>query len=237
MSSAETYAEQPSTVAAEKKRKRRKIKWVILGILAAAILYAVYDLFIPFTSHLRKFDPNEVARIETAMWRSYYNRERFNLFNQLSELLRTQYNLPYLRSKWVAYKAAKAAFVFKDGHTREDYEKAIPQLESFYSDIRRVSDIPFDVGRAARLEVEWWIIHRQRKDHQPDDLVKALADLQAEIFQMPAERFMEHARLRAEAMTIRDTKAEEGGVTEQDWSRIDELLHASWQSLYNEVNG
>ena len=51
---------------------------------------------------------------------------------------------------------------------------------------------------------------------------------------MPFERF-QHGRLRAEAMTIRDTKAEQGGVTEQDWSRIDELLHQSWQSLYRAV--
>lgn len=237
MTSVETYAEQHATATTERKRKRRKVKWIILALLGAAFLYVTYDLFIPRTSELRRFDPNEVARLETDMWRSYYNRERFKLFNELSELLRAQYNLPYLRSKWIAYKAAKAAFVFKDGRSREDYEKAIPQVESFYSDIRKVSDIQFDAARAARLEVEWWIIHRQRKDHQPDDLVKALADLQAEIFQMPADLFFEHARLRAEAMAIRDTKAEEGGVTEQDWSRINELLRASWQSLYDAVNG
>ena len=47
---------------------------------------------------------------------------------------------------------------------------------------------------------------------------------------------MEHAKLRAEAMTIRDTKAEQGGVTDADWAKIDELLHASWQSLYKAVN-
>jgi len=42
---------------------------------------------------------------------------------------------------------------------------------------------------------------------------------------------MEHGRLRAEAMIIRDTKAETGGVSEQDWARIDDLLHSSWRSL------
>jgi hypothetical protein len=42
---------------------------------------------------------------------------------------------------------------------------------------------------------------------------------------------MEHGRLRAEAMTIRDTKAEAGGVTEADWQQIDQLLHRSWRSL------
>ncbi len=38
-------------------------------------------------------------------------------------------------------------------------------------------------------------------------------------------------------MTVRDTKADAGGVTEVDWARIDELLHASWQSLFHAVNG
>jgi hypothetical protein len=47
---------------------------------------------------------------------------------------------------------------------------------------------------------------------------------------------MEHGRLRAEAMTIRDTKAEAGGVTEADWARIDELLHQSYRSLYEAVS-
>jgi hypothetical protein len=49
---------------------------------------------------------------------------------------------------------------------------------------------------------------------------------------MPAENFVEYGNLRAEAMKIRDEKAESGGVTEEDWQRIDELLHKSWRSLH-----
>jgi hypothetical protein len=37
-------------------------------------------------------------------------------------------------------------------------------------------------------------------------------------------------------MAIRDTKAEQGGVTEEDWRRIDELLNGSWRSLHAAVN-
>jgi hypothetical protein len=37
-------------------------------------------------------------------------------------------------------------------------------------------------------------------------------------------------------MEIRDTKAEQGGVTEDDWKRIDELLHRSWRSLHEAVD-
>ncbi len=99
-----------------------------------------------------------------------------------------------------------------------------------------MSDIPFDVDRAARLDLEWWIIHRERERHEPGDLPRALAELQGELYQMPAERFAEHANLRAEAMTIRDTQADAGGVTEADWAKIDQLLHASWRSLFEEVN-
>ena len=37
-------------------------------------------------------------------------------------------------------------------------------------------------------------------------------------------------------MNIRDRQAEQGGVTEEDWHRIDDLLHQSWRSLWRAVN-
>lgn len=151
-------------------------------LLVGAVLY---DLYFPRTTHLREFDADEVARLETAMWRSYYDKERLKLFNQLSELLRKQYRMPLVRSNQTAYYAAKATFTFKDGHGRVDYEKASPDLVKFYTAIRKMSDIPFDVDRVARLELEWWIIHRERERHAPGDLEKALAELQAEIYQVP----------------------------------------------------
>lgn len=217
-------------------RKKGRKRWIALILLLLLLGWVALDLYGPRHAHMRDFDADEVARQDTAMWRSYYSRQRFLLFRQLSELLRTQYNLPFLRSNLVAFHAAKAAFVFKDGKSRADYEKALPDLRRFYADIREVSDVPFNAERAAQLELEWWIIHRQRAEHQEGDLARALADLSAELYQVPAERLMEHARLRAEAMKIRDNQAEAGGVTEADWQKIDELLHASWRSLKAAVN-
>jgi hypothetical protein len=200
-------------------------------VLLAAAAWVVYDLYAPHTTHLREFDADDVARLETAMWRSYYEKERVRLFEELSELLRSQYDLPLLRSNQVAYYAANAAFVFQNGKQRSDYEQALPDLVKFYASLRNISDIPFDVDRAARLELEWWIIHRDRANHQPHDLERALAELQAEIYGVSIDKVMEHGRLRAAAMTIRDTKADAGGVTEADWKQIDGLLHQSWHSL------
>lgn len=195
------------------KSRKKRVLLVIAAALAVIVIWVAYDLYAPRTAHLREFNPDEVARLETAMWRSYYEKQRLRLFRQLSELLRTQYNMPLVRSNQVAYYAADAAFVFKKGKQRTDYEKALPELIKFYDAVRQMSDIPFNVDRVARLELEWWIIHRQRANHAPDDLERALAELQAEIYNVPVERLMEHGRLRAEAMTIRDTKAEAGGVT------------------------
>lgn len=227
-----TVAQVP---AARPRRRGRLLKYgAALSVVLLA--WAAFDLYAPRRTSLREFDADEVARLETAMWRSYYSRERVKLFGEMAELLRTQYRLPLLRSNAVAYRAAKAAFVFKDGRARADYERALPDLVNFYRSVRAVSDTDFDVERAARLELEWWIVHRERRRHGPEDLPRALADLQAEIFRAPAERFAEHARLRAEAMEIRDTKADAGGVNEEDWRRIDELLHLSWRSLHAAVN-
>ncbi len=218
-------------------KPRRRLFLKLLAVLAAATIgWIVYDLYAPRTAHLRDFNADEVARLETDMWRSYYEKRRLRLFNQLAQLLRTQYNMPVIRSNRVAYYGANAAFVFKGGKQRSDYEKALPDLLKFYESIRQMSDVPFDVNRAARLELEWWIIHRERIRHAPGDLDRALAELQAEIYMVPVDRLSEHGRLRAEAMTIRDTKAEAGEVSEADWARIGELLRQSWRSLSQAVN-
>jgi hypothetical protein len=210
---------------------RSRTKLIVIAILAAIIGWVAYDLYGPHTARLREFDADEVARLETAMWRSYYEKQRLQLFAQLSESLRSQYKMPLVRSNRVAYYAADAAFTFKKGKQRSDYEKALPALSKYYEALRKMSDIPFDVNRAAQLELEWWIVHRERAKHAPGDLSLALAELQAEIYRVPVEKLTEHANLRADAMTIRDTKAEQGGVTEADWAQIDDLLHRSWRSL------
>lgn len=202
---------------------------IVLILLTGAVLY---DLYYPRTTKMREFDPNEVARLETAMWRSYYDKKQVQLFNQLSELLRTQYHMPLVRSNQVAYYAANAAFAFKDGKTQADYEKAMPELVKFYGAIRKISDIPFDVDRVARLELQWWIVHRERWKRGEDELPRALAELQSAIYGVPVEQVMEHGRLRAEAMKVRDTKADNGtAMSEEDWSKISELLRKSWHSL------
>ncbi|HEY4791895.1 MAG TPA: hypothetical protein VIJ05_11285, partial [Actinomycetes bacterium] len=214
----------------------RRQGWVLVAVAAGGAGWAVAELARPRRVDIRTFDPDEVARLETAMWRSYYDRRRLPLFGQLVALLQGQFHLQPLRAVAMAGLAARAAAVFQVGASHADYRRALPYLERYYRGIRAVSEVPFDPARAARLELEWWIVHREVDDHPPGDLEAALADLAAELYQVPAERLWAHASRRAEAMTIRDRTARRAvGVLENDWDRIEAVLWVAWKALADEV--
>lgn len=206
------------------------MKRTLLALAATAAISAIsaFSLRSSPAVDLRRFDPRETARIETALWRDYYGRHRAMLFLRLAALLRSQYGQPFLRSHITAFHAARAAFVFQNGKSRADYDKALPDLRSYYAAI--LPPRP-DVDGIARLELEWWILHRQRASSPPGSLEAALARLQARIFDVPPAALSEHAALRAEAMLLRDRRAESGSVDAADWDRIGDLLERSWTSL------
>jgi hypothetical protein len=201
---------------------------VLIAIVAAA-LYLTYDLNRPPDGSLRQFDPVAVGQSETAMWRAYYDRDRPRLFLELLRLLREQYRLSPAQAVVTAFHAARAAVVFQSGRVRTDYEKALPDLEAYY---QRILPISSDVRPVARFELQWWILHRERSEQ----LKPSLAQLQAAIYHLPPSRFEEHARLRAEAMRIRDQMKSDGTSSEAEWSRIRQLLIESWVRLHEAVN-
>lgn len=208
-----------------------KFRAMLLAIVVLAIAYAAVDLWWPVQRDFRRFDPDAVGTLETKMWRSYYDRRPLALFLQLGETLRTQYGFPPLRSYLGAYYAASAAFEFKDGRNRAEYERALPALERYFAIVHRTGDIPFDVQQAARTELEWWIVHRQRAQYPPEALGRACAEAAAILYAVPVQQTLAHGQLRAQAMLLRDAAEERGKATEDDWQRIELLLHRSYQSL------
>lgn len=216
--------------------KTRRTELRIAGVvLALLIAWIVMDLSGQRTHDLREFNPHEVARIETDLWRAYYDHQPVRLFGKMTELLRQEYGFPFWRSVVGGYYAARAAEVFQAGHDRSEYMRALPDLESYYALIRRTTVPAFDENTVARLELEWWIIHRQQGNYSPIDLDRSLAELQAAIYSQPSTLFAEHARSREEAMLLRDARGKNGKPSDADWSRIGSLLDLSWSSLYKVV--
>ena len=79
-------------------------------------------------------------------------------------------------------------------------------------------------------------MHREVDGHPPGELEAALADLAAELYQVPAERLWTHATRRAEAIAIRDrTSRRQVGVLDDDWDRIEAVLWVAWKALADEV--
>ena len=70
------------------RKRRRVIIRILLLIIAVLLAYTALDLLGPRSSRMRGFDPNEVARLETAMWRSYYDKQQLRLYNQMTQSAR-----------------------------------------------------------------------------------------------------------------------------------------------------
>jgi hypothetical protein len=210
------------------RRSSARIVLVLLGGLAIAI---AANLYWPVHTDIRVFDPDRMARLDTNMWRSYYDRKPVALYLQLGQVLREQFHMTRARSYLTAFHAARAAFVFKRGRSRAEYERALPDLQRYFAAIRSISRTPFNVKRAARTELEWWIVHRERVSHAPGDLSHALAVAAAALYGVEPSRLTRYAVDRAVAMTIRDDRQAAGGVSEADWTAIDGHLRVSWRAL------
>ena len=212
-------------------------RWLWSGIVLAFVIWVGADLFIPRKNSIRQFDASEVARLETAMWRSYYDKKPVVLFWQLAGGLRQQFHASFWRSFVLAFQATKAAFVFKNGASRTDYQQALPGLIAYYADIQGLTVEQFDVVTVAKLELEWWIIHRERSRYSYANLSTALVQTSAALYRQPAPAFVRYGTLRANAMRLCDEAGRQsGGASEADWQHIDQELIRAWRALYAAVH-
>ncbi len=205
--------------------------WILLSIVLIGLLL---DLYLPIKKDFRRFDPVVTGQLDEMMWRSYYEKKPVKLFFQLTKLMRSQFGAPLVRSFVMAYRSAKAAFIFKNGTNRAQYEKAFPDLKKYFTHINALSKEHFDVDQMTHDELEWWIIRRERDQHPPSDWSTILQKELANMYHMPMETFKPHADLRVEAMVYRDNKGDQ--ITQSDWDKIQNMCIDAWTLLYKAVN-
>jgi hypothetical protein len=85
-------------------------------------------------------------------------------------------------------------------------------MRRFYSLVRAAYGEPRDVTEAARLEVEWWRVHREHQQaaDSTEPLVDAVARLYAFLYRVPASEVRPAAAHRAAAMDLSDQWVAEG---------------------------
>ncbi len=181
------------------------------------------------------FEPLQVAATETAMWEAYYDRRPLKLFRLSLQLLREQMAFGPPSGLLNGYRLTKAAFVFKRGRERADYNKALPWLRAFYRSLHNRVNGQWDPVAVAALELEWWIIHRHDfGPGQTSKLEKSLCLLCATLYHVPENELDKYAEHRAIAMLLTDAgnqarvPGEPGGP---DWPQIQTHLEKSYAAL------
>jgi hypothetical protein len=200
---------------------------MILGTAAAAALVAAYAV-IPRHADLRAFDPAEMARLETAMWRDYYDKRYGALFYHLYESTRTQFGFSPLQSLHVAFSAAEAARTFQPTRSRREADAALPALVAYYRNFAPAAPVAFDVEEAARLELDWW--QARREAVAPRDYGLTIARVAALTYGRAADDsgIRQFGIARAEAMAFRDARGE--AITDADWMRIENQLGEAYRT-------
>jgi hypothetical protein len=200
-------------------------------VAALAAAYAV----IPRRADLRAFDPAEMARLETAMWRDYYDKRYAALFYHLYASTRTQFGFSPFRSLHIALSAAEAAKTFQPTRSRQEADAALPALVAYYRDFAPGAPAAFDVSEVARLELDWWQARREAVG--PQDYGLTIARVAALTYgKSPDDAGVRQFGVaRAQAMAYRDARGE--AITEADWTRIESQLGQAYRSLKASIGG
>ena len=155
----------------------------------------------------RSLDPQRVAQHECALWVAYYRHEWMRFVRTGVSGIHSVFGLPWLstiRASWFLLRATQLWAPRPDN----DPAAARRAMERFYRLLNQHTDGRFDPAEAARLEVEWWRVHRvhQYSNAVSDEraLVDALAALYAYAFGVPETVVRMAAEQRALAMRYCD---------------------------------
>jgi ABC-type amino acid transport substrate-binding protein len=211
---------------ADRPTVRRRSRWIIAAVLAAAAVASAYAA-IPRRADLTAFDPAEMARLETAMWRHYYEQRYLALLLDLYQVARREQGFSPLDSMRIALAAAGAARAFQPSTSRAQAEAAIPELVAYFRLLARAAPVAVDGQEAARTELAWW---QARRDGVPAEQYGAIiARVSTLLYGVDNGNIRRSGLLRAQAMDYRD--AHSADMTEADWAEIEDRLRSAYGLL------
>jgi hypothetical protein len=164
-------------------------------------------------SRLRSFDPVRVADLEFRAWVGYYRRDWPGVARASVGLVRAGFGMGWLRTLHGAWLVLRANQLWAPADNDPDGARRC--MRRFYGLLRISYGEPRDVAGAARREVDWWRVHRERQlavHHLDgdDELVDALVRLYTFLYGEPEAAVRPAAVYRTEAMDLSDQWVAEG---------------------------
>jgi hypothetical protein len=161
-------------------------------------------------SRLRSFDPLRVADLEFRVWVGYYRRDWPGVLRASAGLVRAGFGMDWVRTLHGAWLVARANRLWAPAENDPDGARRC--MRRFYGLLKMTYGEPRDVAEAARLEVDWWRVHRERQhtaappsaDDPGDELVDALTRLYTFLYGEPEAAVRPAAVYRTEAMDLSD---------------------------------
>jgi hypothetical protein len=206
------------------QRRRGWVRWLATAV-ALVVLAAAYGL-VPRHADLRKFDPPTMARLETAMWRHYYEKKYAALFLDLYDVSRDEGFSPF-DSVRIAFRAAGAARAFQPTTSRAEAQVALPPLTEYFRILAGAAPVPVDTGEIARTELDWW--QARRENVTPDRYGLTVARVSTLLYGVDNADMRQAGIVRAQAMAYRD--AHGSSMNEADWETISAQLNAAYGLL------
>ncbi|MCW2495676.1 hypothetical protein [Jatrophihabitans sp.] len=186
----------------------------------------------------RDFDPVALAQAERDGWVGYYRRDWRGVLAAAVRMVRLGFGMSWprtLRGAWFVLRANQlwAPYPENDPVAARDY------MRRFYALVARDGEMSLDPAKAARLEVEWWRVHRlHQRDGQlvEGDLCQALVELYSYVYRVDPVDVTPAAEHRVRAMRHSDEWVL-AGCDLDDPLLADELaeLVASYSSLLKAV--
>ncbi|MEN3942729.1 hypothetical protein WJU23_15625 [Prosthecobacter sp. SYSU 5D2] len=201
-------------------------------LLACCLLFGLW-FFIPRQANMEDFDPARMGRLESDMWRHYYDKSYARMAGALFLASHGQYGFSPWDSLRMAWHAAQAARRTQPTQPRaQAFAVGIPPLTEYYRIIQKATGAAWQPEDLAPMELEWWVQRRENATWQ--QYGETIARLTARAYDAPLERVRPACLLRAEMMDYRDQRRN-GLMTAEDWQHITTELGKSWALLKTAV--
>jgi len=184
------------------------------------------------------FNPHKVAYYEKSGWEAYYDRDWPRAFNLMVALNREEFQMSLLTAVAAAMDIVRASMAFAP--VDNDVPKATKHLRRYYEKARRTANLQADPATLARLEMDYWVVHRNlaiERIQQPNlenitPMVESLDNLHAALFGISGEAARCSAELRALAAKAVDRiTGRYSADVENDWRQVETYLQQAYQSI------